>query len=920
VPQQKGFYERLKNIAADMRLRYFDRDTRNTEEDKEERKRAQEKALQDQIDLSNEERRLQLVAKPQALFHTGLVDQVLRRELPHIVNPGSVLVFRFITPPNSQPGDEIVPTEVERLRFGMVPEKWYNRAVDAAPLLLSFATATAFQYALFNISAGIAQEWKNNWWYEKFQTYSNLGAKVLNLYFADRVGAGPNPLNPNAFSATDVQLVSEIYGEVTQLMSKSDYELMRKIATHAALLPFSSNVALIVNGFAKRREYAMDPKMLEKHKRIERASPVEAAQDAATQAIALHMRSKASNKETVVYNAASGQRFRFYEYYLATSQTNALLNRLPSVHTLGAWETVPDSNALRLLPPADVTEAVFEAEELRGLPLRLATAFATGVPPGTSPVSPAEVAAATAARELLHIIIRSRRKIRGANLMQTASASALELVDSASRLLSIVYGSKSRGATFVAGDDLVWTCCRGGAVARLAIRHLALFQDAEAVRLQAQWDEGLVAPSAVQFWKLPRRKIVDAFTSSMGREMRALVRDYDEFGPQSGLESLAAEAARTFARVNTLMHHKERLDSASYDTAMRIVATSAAHVLFVNSRNDSEAAVNSVVAFVLREQTNANIFAYQKDLKPPEPSRADASVVQATWASRILAAQTSRWLPVGKGVDSITTALSEIELTQDELASREHDAVYYCPMGSKLDALPDRTPFAIDSLSTRIVWLPALRSAAQHLAQCTRPKRSGRDAWAGTLLEGRPLLGGLDQGGTLPTGMARHPLAMGVRNGVIGVPLSVAQRLPAADALAEKPPKLFALTDAMALLDSDPEDNRLVAVHVQRMRSVAFNCERLYFAIALAQSREVDAQSGGDALHVDLHSEDDALALAIALALFETYRGNTVGSVTAYVDDSDAAAAKLQAVARQLESTIDEGCVACKLAELALVL
>ena len=70
-------------------------------------------------------------------------------------------------------------------------------------------------------------------------------------------------------------------------------------------------------------------------------------------------------------------------------------------------------------------------------------------------------------------------------MLQSAALRELSLAQAASSILQAAYGS-SAGVTVVAGDDAIWTCLPAGVAARIALRHLPLFERAENDRLAAQ--------------------------------------------------------------------------------------------------------------------------------------------------------------------------------------------------------------------------------------------------------------------------------------------------------------------------------------------------------------------------------------------------------------------------------------------------
>ena len=125
---------------------------------------------------------------------------------------------------------------------------------------------------------------------------------------------------------------------------------------------------------------------------------------------------------------------------------------------------MPDGNALLPLPPLDVSEAIFEAEELRGIPLRAVTEFTAGA---YQPQRPARRQKSQPSRHAeLMLVVRKARKLAGSTMRSVVRPprSLRKRGPAAQR------GGEQGGATLVTGDDPLWTC--PPAVAPLAARHV----------------------------------------------------------------------------------------------------------------------------------------------------------------------------------------------------------------------------------------------------------------------------------------------------------------------------------------------------------------------------------------------------------------------------------------------------------------
>jgi hypothetical protein len=328
-----------------------------------------------------------------------------------------------------------------------------------------------------------------------------------------------------------------------------------------------------------------------------------------------------SSAHLTVYSITSNRRFMFYEYYRNDDYARKIKQKLPPLRTRDDWYAVPDGGALRLLPPVQVAESLFEAEQLRGMPLTQTTNFTTGGG-GLAARTPAGVAAKAAHAELMQVIASERSVLKGVHLMQTAKQAGMHLATAGTALIQAAYGV-AIGVTFVDGDDPVWTCFHGGAAARLAIRHLSVFKKAEV--------EVHDAEATMNYWRSPRRSIVQEFARSWVAEANATAEESPALPP---LQAASIDAARVFARISALSFSKPYITQTEVDTVLAVAASSVAHVL---NAKQTDATVRM---YVSTETPDADAFRDQVHLEPPKNfgSRHE----HAPWACRRIAPKARR--------------------------------------------------------------------------------------------------------------------------------------------------------------------------------------------------------------------------------------------------------------------------------------
>ena len=445
----------------------------------------------------------------------------------------------------------------------------------------------------------------------------------------------------------------------------------------------------------------------------------------------------------------------------------------------------------------------------------------------------------------------------------------------------------------VGGDDILWTCTRGGIATRLAVRHMSLFELAEA---EGHEDANV----AVKFWRRQRRTLMERFGKALVEEAVAMAKNDRELPRVPPLAGLAGEAARMFARANALVSNKPNLVVGEGATVLAVISSSLAHGIYVASPvPDDLAAV--ATNHIASAEPSALAFADQTAFEPPKVSKS-TQFLKAAWASRRLDTTTSRAFEIDthgtKGADAIVDMLSSLSISD-----ADRPKYYYCPIGSRIEAVPSRIPFAIDALGSRLVWLETLERTAMYVSNALRDVADTTSADSVVI-----------QCTSLPnpnvTGLARHPLALTVKGSSVELLLSKA---PGVDSVADREAP-GSLSDAVQHVRDNPVDVNALRRRIWRTRAIAYNSERLLMAVSLSGM----LQSTSPTTCVKLTSETDTVALSIALAMQFIETGSGPAELVVHVPDVDASRALVRGVSEQAKLTRKSGCKVCSLAELAL--
>ena len=588
------------------------------------------------------------------------------------------------------------------------------------------------------------------------------------------------------------------------------------------------------------------------------------------------------------YNTETGQRFQMAELYMDDPALRTSLEGAAPVHT-GRWWSVPIASALTLLPPSQVSDQIFEVTQLRAIPT--ARQFAL-VGARDAQALPSDLAAKAAVLEIFQAVKRSRRDLKGEHLISTAAQTAQALVNDAMRVILAAYGPTS-GTTLVDGDDPIWSCLAGGIVARLSLRHYDLFVQSQ-VALEESIQEERVTVAA-EFWNRPRRRMMAAFCKSLETQAEEMTRVAT--GGLIGFAEVAEEASGSFYRVEVLTTQEIKAEAAL------VVASGVASAL---EFADNLAWVETS-AILGQMAERASRFEDQTDYRQPLLS-IDQSVLSAAWASRRLAPRMARdFTVVGtpEHLNSIIKDLAGLNFSGDD----KKEATWLAPYGGRLSARPSQ---AVDlrGLSSRVVWMSALRDSAQRLDdRVTSTNLPNERAIRVVLREFQPF-----ESDSSLVGIAKHPLALTkapdgkIMVRVSSVPDVKPAGLPEVDDLSKA-------VEALRRLGNQA----VVQQRIHLLRALAFNSDRVAQACGL-----VVAAMGG-ASHVEFEVPPTSraahlTALAIGLAMHTTETGRFIVRLRVVDREGGDVDFDMNWLVEATRLALEKGCKVMSMGEAALAL
>ena len=381
----------------------------------------------------------------------------------------------------------------------------------------------------------------------------------------------------------------------------------------------------------------------------------------------------------------------------------------------------------------------------------------------------------------------------------------------------------------------------------------------------------------------------------------------------STASKVAVEMVRSFERCTILANAREE----ERVLVAMIVALTASTAIFQSFKDDLSKEYTAQIYSVIQiNMKSASTFAYQSG-QPLTPTLTSVSEFKfetrrAIWASRKLDAPSRRNIKVGIGVDALVSQLVDLNIDSDP----NEVSTFYCPMGS--DAYGYHTPGMFDILTTGkhvVVFEPLLRQMDMLVDNVIFVRPNMKDTQTRVLIDALNI-------GERVTGNARHPLTLQLQGNEIRVQL--AEHIN--DLASNRSDILLAyetttLIDCLDLTSEFQDPESLMQNKITRMRSLVYNAERLFHSISLASSLE-SSTCLIQGLTFKVQDERDSVAVAIALAMFETQTGISFSEVSLLIVSYlvDSAKDQLSRANAKVKKAAEAGCKYCFLSELCLSL
>ena len=625
-----------------------------------------------------------------------------------------------------------------------------------------------------------------------------------------------------------------------------------------------------------------------------------------------------SDSVIVMYKPSNGKRFAFRQLYGVQSSDDALDN-LPSkfdvLHLNNDWTNVPNSNALSLIPPDSVAYKLYECENMRDIMMEEYETLVAGRHSGIPlPRTPSQLAAQSAVLEARQVVRRWRKQVNGEHLTTPEIKFVIELVARACKIIKVVYGSQA-GMTLVAGDDLLWTCLRSGSFARLALRHLPLFQSMMVMQAKG------IAPF-MTYYKIPRRRMMLEFVDALKAESQTLQK-LAAASPMTTrvlqISDVSTQVAISFHRVLALM--QGNVPPERVQCALCIVASAAAHDILVvrTTKDDVQKALDAFRALVRDAmQENAPVLQYANSIFPPL-----STVPDNAWSARRVDTNVVKNWAVATNepgaIDRLTQLLSPLSISADK------KAVFYCPMGSILERAPPQTPFLVQSLSRREVVMHDMQITLRDLYDTGAVVDKEGDAGDVTVR--------VDSFGTssnvFPVGVARHPLAIQLdeKDGEASVMVHLSEKHTDDDGNDENArfERRVETLETKSEYDANriPEvvqtvlsgdvDHESIRNRMMAARRMGFDSERLLFGVLLAKQRLDENRS--PIVVVNARSYEQVVSFAIAASMAFSLYGYSPNNYKLVVENVEEARRTIEHMRQKVDSAMDVGVESCLLCE-----
>lgn len=770
-------------------------------------------------------------------------EDLLIRQLPQIVKPKTVAYISFQLPKSISP-----PDYYEVYRPPVATPSWWRAYF---PSLGTTVQITGIMVAVYYTLLGLIAQAQT----KKFEFGANMMIDFYQLFTE----------NPRVGILKWLATLGQKYKKMTSFLIAS---LVTDMLVLKKFVPKMWEVGEYI--LLQSRDRIANSKTIEKdvnkHFKKNRDIPVKDAFAAATNAVSKWRKSEerriaslsggVTKDASVVYNPVTGKRFRFLEYFQLDGNEIVEYKRL---YTGTAWVSASDVNAFRILPPSDVDEAYVQCIDQREMPFAQTISFVTG-----SSYSYSRPYAQAAFSELYNTVMLSLKTMHsGQRVEQSGHGLALDLVKQGALVMKTVFG-KAAGVTLVTPDDILWTCLRASTFARLALRHLAVFSDAQ----YTTNNSNDFVKKSIEFWKSNRRQAVDQFADALIIEARNKAAQDAYAMPLANVaEDSRIESKRRYDRVRALLTPAE-VSTEETSLIMSVVASSV-HIFQMPAMQggvcDEEAATTA-----RRKTSMSNTvpnFEYQASLQPPNVQKRNDV---AAWASRRVDTSLGRSMCLGNGAESVLSAFASLDLG----TNTGNAVTFYCPAGSRLNAVPASVPFDTDGINKRVVWTSALREAAENILFNIQSAPLDANSWhidAQHIGQNKEIVG-----------FARHPAALQTKANRISVQLS-------------------------GQFESVSYTKRVV-----RMRRVAYNADRIFFALSLAYSYPQDTT-----LCIKIPHQDVAcLAIAVAMCLFEG--GVPDIALWVYPDNVEESRTAMQKLVAQATAACKLGCKVVSLAEVAM--
>ena len=675
------------------------------EPDEETNKEAEENAmewLEEQFNLIKESD----MPNETSVVYTLTTDTTLCRKLPQLVKCNAVMGFSFLIPKKLTPAD-LLDAPPSFNANGEIQVKGYRWI---RPALLGLASTSAV------VLLGAALAWNT------YLTFAFHG------YQATQYGG-----------VTSILLGGSSGGGYLAMLLKGANAAKRKqIEGQLAILNVAketkNNVSVIAYTLA---EYSFQRiqninairNALQDHSVKVRGDPVNDAFRAARRAVVewnISEKKRLSDlgtltDATVVYNTRSGKRVQFIEFFADYSVAKS-----NPIYKNDDWASATDTDALRIKLPPDIDHALYEAEEIRGIPLSKTMEFVTGT---HAAIGFLDTSAKETFQELALVVVNTLKLMHnGQRLQQSPSTVCIQIVSHISSLLKAVYGSVA-GVTLVSPSDTLWSCLRGGPATRLALQHISQFLSIPDIGDTTKGIEFL--QNSFKVWNAARRAAIDQFSRALIEEAKVFIKSGPPQMYMNVTSGAGVEAKRTFTRVKSLLLTKPNTFTAR--EIQKLIATK----LGIDD-HDGE----------------AYDFAYQEDMRPLYEQR--TVNFNTVWASRRVDTTLARSIQIGVGATSVIEQMSTFDLHDREL-------VFYCPVGGNLVGLPERVPFVYEKINNKVVWLNALEEAVRELIQNLSLDETPKDAW---------ILHAIAIQKRKVSGVLRHPATIGLKGKIVKVGLS----------------------------------------------------------------------------------------------------------------------------------------------------